>query len=103
VPLPPEPKPAQVHFDQATAHEAINALISAARVVQHHMSTDLQNAGHALDGWKGHHADSFTSGDLPWIKGESSRIIDAMLKLASTISTAADSAARMQRAAQHAS
>ena len=101
MPPPPDPKPAPVHFDQAAAHDAIYALTSAARVLQQHMATDLQNASHALDGWKGHHADTFTTGDLPWIKGESTRIVDGMLKLASAISNAADSAAKLQQAAQH--
>lgn len=101
LPLPPEPTPPSIHFDQAAAQDAILALTAAARVLQQHMSTDLQNASHATDGWQGHHAETFTGGDLPWIKGESTRIIDGMLKLASTISHAADSAAKLQRAAQN--
>jgi hypothetical protein len=102
LPPPPEPTPPPVHFDQAAAQDAILALTAAARVLQQHMSTDLQNASHAMDGWQGHHAETFTGGDLPWIKGESTRIVDGMLKLATTISSAADHAARLQRAQQHA-
>lgn len=95
-PAPPEPA-TTVHFDQQAAQTAIDALTAAARVLQQHMATDLGNASHALDGWQGHHADTFRSGDLPWIRSESTRIIDGMLTLASAIGRAAADARALAR------
>jgi hypothetical protein len=99
-PIPPDPGPTTVDFDQQKAQDAIDALTAAARLLQQHSTTDLQNAATALDGWTGHHADTFTSGDLPWIRGESARIVDGMLKLAATIGKAASDAAALQRQLQ---
>ncbi|HEY7202167.1 MAG TPA: hypothetical protein VIC57_18240 [Candidatus Dormibacteraeota bacterium] len=96
-PIPPDPGPTTVQFDQQRAQDAIDALTAAARVLQQHVTTDLGNAKTALDGWTGHHADTFTSGDLPWIRSESTRLIDGMLKLAGQIGQAAADARTLQR------
>lgn len=94
---PPLETGGTVQFDQQKAQAAVDALLAAARLLQQHTTTDLNNARTALDGWQGHHADTFTSGDLPWIQKESSRIVDGMLKLAATISGAATDAKNLQR------
>jgi hypothetical protein len=86
-----------VQFDQQRAQAAVDALIAAARLLQQHTTTDLANARAALDGWSGHHADTFTSGDLPWVQKESARIVDGLLRLAATISGAATDAKNLQR------
>ncbi len=96
-PAPPDPGPTSVQFDQQLAQDAIDALTAAARLLQQHSTTDLRNAATALDGWTGHHADTFTSGDLPWIRGESTRLVDGMLKLAGTIAQAAADARALER------
>jgi len=96
-PIPPDPLPTTVHFDQQRAQDAIDALTATARLLQQHVTTDLRNARTALNGWTGHHADTFTSGDLPWITSESTRLIDGMLKLAGQIGQAAADAKTLQR------
>jgi hypothetical protein len=93
----PAPDSGSVQFDQQRAQDAVDALLAAARLLQQHTTTDLRNAGTALDGWTGHHADTFTSGDLPWIRGESTRLVDGMLKLAGAIAGAAASARTLHR------
>lgn len=99
-PIPPDPEPAPIHFDQRLAQEAIDALLAAARLLQQHTTTDLGNAAKALDGWEGHHAATFRGGDLPWIRSESTRIIDGMLKLAGTIVQSAATAHTLAQQAQ---
>lgn len=97
-PPPPDPIPT-IHFDHQRAQDAIDALLAAAKLLQQHTTTDLANARHATEGWDGHHADTFEMGDLPWITGEASRIVDGMLKLAGTIGSASACATTLQRQA----
>ena len=88
-----------VQLDQRLAEDAISALNDAVRLLHGHTTTDLGNAHKALDGWEGHHADTFTHGDLPWVRNESTRVLDGMLKLAVAIARAADSAQSMKQPA----
>lgn len=91
---PPYPEP--VRFDAQLATDALNALNSAIAQLSAHTSTDLHNASLALDGWTGHHADSFSNVDLPWIRREASRILDGMMVLASRLGAAGPAAQGLQ-------
>jgi hypothetical protein len=99
-PLPPYPDPVQ--FDQQLARDAVEALNAAIALLRDHTSVDAANAGRALDGWTGHHADSFRTMDLPWIGRESSRVLDGMVKLAGAIAGAGDRATDLQQQHQQA-
>jgi hypothetical protein len=97
----PPPLPPPVEFDQQLAQEAMDALQSAAMLLQQRTATDLANARSARDGWSGHHYDRFVGVDLPWIEYEARRIMDGLLKLRATIATAAANAAALQAAQNH--
>jgi hypothetical protein len=84
----PVPYPQPVEFDQRAAQDAVAALHAAVALLRDHTSADLGGAQRALDGWAGHHADSFRTMDLPWIARESSRILDGMIRLAAAIGSA---------------
>lgn len=92
----PVPYPEPVQFDQQKAREAVTALNAAIALLRDRTTTDLANAQKALDGWTGHHADSFNSMDLPWIVRESSRILDGMIKLSAAITSAESEAVTLQ-------
>jgi hypothetical protein len=96
--MPPPAPPIPVQFDQQKAQDAMDALQAAARLLQDRMSTDMSNASNALDGWTGHHHDTFAGSDLPWMRSEAARIIDGILKLRMIIAGAAASAAVAQAA-----
>ena len=93
----PVPYPEPVQFDQRAAQDAVAALNAAAALLRDHTSADLGGAQRALDGWTGHHADSFRTMDLPWIARESSRMLDGILKLAAAIGSAEGQAVALQR------
>ncbi|HEY4026948.1 MAG TPA: hypothetical protein VGO86_11010 [Candidatus Dormibacteraeota bacterium] len=93
----PVPYPDPVQFDQQKARDAVAALNAAIALLRDRMATDGANAQRALTGWTGHHADSFSTMDLPWIGRESARILDGMVKLASAIGAAEGQAVELQR------
>jgi hypothetical protein len=93
----PVPYPVPVQFDQQKARDAVAALNAAIALLRDHTSIDVSNAQRALDGWTGHHADSFRGMDLPWIGRESARILDGMVKLAAAIGAAEGQAVDLQR------
>src|SRR5215471_8229028 len=97
VPSVPVPYPDPVQFDQQKARDAVTALNAAIALLRDRTGVDVTNAQHALDGWTGHHADSFAMMDLPWITRESSRILDGMIKLAGAIGTAEGQAVTLQQ------
>jgi len=92
----PVPYPEPVQFDQRTAQDAVAALQAAAALLRDHTSADLGGAQRALNGWTGHHADSFRTMDLPWIARESSRILDGLVKLTAAIGSAEGEAVALQ-------
>jgi hypothetical protein len=98
----PVPYPDPVQFDQQKARDAVAALNAAIALLRDRTTTDLANAQKALNGWTGHHADSFNSMDLPWIVRESSRILDGMIKLSTAITTAESGAVTLQNQHQQA-
>ena len=93
---PPYPEP--VAFDHAAAQQAIAQLNRAIATVKRQMAVEQPLRRAALEGWTGPHRDRFEGKEIPWIDHDLGRILDAMPKLVSQISSAADTATQHELA-----
>lgn len=94
---PPYPTPVQ--FDVAAAEAVLTAVKSALATLKNVSNADQNNATRALDGWQGAWAEQFAMGSLPWMAGESGRILTGLQTLQTQITTAIGTAKTLQ--AQH--
>lgn len=91
---PPYPNP--VDFDHAAAQAVLDALDSSIAVLKHRTAGDLKRAATAQKGWSGTYADQFSGQHLPWVKNESGRVLQGMLRLRASISRAMQDAVTLQ-------
>jgi hypothetical protein len=87
-----------VQFDQQLAADAVDALRSAVRLLQHTMSVDVPLGNQALLNWKGPHADRFRSTFQAWQKTNVPQLIDTYNRWITIIENAGHTAASMQAA-----
>ena len=91
---PPYPTPVQ--FDYAAAEGVLTALTSAIATLKARTASGFKNAARAQEGWKGAAADQFAAGSLPWMAGETERILYGMLELQQQMHHAIEAAKRLQ-------
>lgn len=91
---PPFPTPVQ--FDHAAAEALLTDLKRAMHIVKTRTSSGLKSAARGQDGWTGVAADQFSNLSLPWMIGESARVLLGMEALQRQISQAIHDARALQ-------
>lgn len=91
---PPFPTPVEFPFE--AAEDVLTALQQAMHTLKVRSASGSRSAARAQKGWQGAAADQFAIGSLPWMAGETSRLLEGMLHEHRQVSNAIETARKLQ-------